>query len=62
MKKTIDLEKLNSVEELKMCEMTNLYGGGFWGDLFFAGAATVHFIGYMLADAHKNPIRPSEYR
>ena len=62
MNKSINLEKTDSLKELTLFELTAIDGGGFWGDLFYVAAATVHFIGYVLRDAHNNPIRPSEYR
>ena len=62
MNQSINFKKLDCVKELNPSELSEINGGGFWGDLFYAGAATVHFICYMLEDAHKNPIRPSEYR
>ena len=62
MDKRINFEKLSSVKELDLSELTATNGGGFWGDLFYAGAATVHFLAYMVVDAHNNPIRPSEYK
>ena len=63
MNKSINLEKLDSVKELSLSELTAIDGGkGFWKDLMYGLAATVHFIGYMIKDAHNNPIRPSEYR
>jgi hypothetical protein len=65
MNKSINLEKLDSLKELSTIELAEIAGGtpsGFWEDLFYVGAATVHFIGYMIRDAVNNPIRPSEYR
>lgn len=63
MNKHLNTEKFESVKDLSQIELTAINGGsGFWKDLMSVIAATVHFVGYMIVDAHNNPIRPSEYR
>lgn len=60
--KSIEIKEWD-LQELKTAELQEIEGGrGFWYDVFYGAAATVHFIGEMLEDAVKNPIRPSTYK
>ncbi len=44
-------------------EMSAVNGGeSFWYWVFYAAGATSRFLSEAAKDAHKNPIRPSEYR
>jgi hypothetical protein len=63
MNQRINFEKPPGVTELSSCDLAVIIGGsGFWEDVAYVFGATAHFLAYMLEDAHKNPIRPSEYR
>lgn len=63
MKKSLNLDEPTGVTALSACDLAVINGGsGFWEDVSYLLGATTHFIAYMLADAHKHPIRPSEYR
>jgi hypothetical protein len=52
--KTLKLEQFDQLDELTEVEATQVYGGGFWGDVFYVIGVAAHGLVVFATEGGRN--------